>query len=194
MSKADFPSDAAFAAAAWMLDCEEEAIRAVAEVEAGPHGAFLDDDAPVILFERHYFHRLTGGRWSAEHPDISNPKAGGYGRVSEQHGRLAKAAALDRDAALKSASWGLWQIMGANHKAAGHATIQAFINAMYRSVDDHLRAFVMFILADPRLLSAIRGRDWKAFARAYNGPGFARNSYDTKMAAAHRRHLEERVA
>src|SRR6185312_12521696 len=39
---------------------------------------FLKDRRPQILFERHIFHRRTGGRFDAADPNISNAHAGGY--------------------------------------------------------------------------------------------------------------------
>ena len=64
---------------------------------------FLPSRRPVILFERHIFHRITDGRFDARAPDLSNPRAGGYGAGGEaQHERLARALALDRRAALES--------------------------------------------------------------------------------------------
>src|SRR5689334_9469520 len=69
---------------------------------------FFGDRRPKILFERHIFHRLTGGRFDADDPDISQPTPGGYGPSgAHQYDRLAAAILLDRQAALQSASWGL---------------------------------------------------------------------------------------
>lgn len=172
---------------------EVRAIQAVAEVESGHYGAFLDSGEPVILFERHRFDKLTDGRYrnlrvpnvTAEWGMISWPTPGGWGPVSVQHSRLAFAVTLNREAALRSASWGLFQIMGNNFALAGYSSLQRFITAMYRSADDHLRAFVMFILNDNRLIDSLRAKAWGDFARAYNGPGFAHNHYDEKMAAAY---------
>jgi hypothetical protein len=191
--KADHPSPFAYKAAAWMLHCEPAAIQAVAEVEAGPHGAFLDSGEPVILFERHVFRALTQGRFAgARVPDapeawslISSSARGGYGPVSVQHRRLQAAVALDRDAALRSASWGLYQQLG-RHQCYS-PSLQRFVTAMYRSADDHLRAFVMFIRADERLVDALRGRNWPVFARWYNGPAHAEHDYAGRMAAAYYR-------
>jgi len=185
--KADFPSYESYAHAAWLLLVEQEAMRAVAEVEAGPEGAFLDSGEPVILFERHIFHRLTGARYDTSFPQLSSKTPGGYGGTHAQHGRLAQAVGLNRDAALKSCSWGLFQLMGTNHAACGYPTLQRFITAMYRSVDDHLRAFAMFIRHDERLVDALRSKNWASFAYAYNGPQFEKNNYDSKMAAAYAR-------
>src|SRR6266404_5494739 len=88
----------------------------VLQVETSGCG-FLPDRRPVILFERHIFHRLTGGLF--DDGDISDPTPGGYGATgSHQLDRLAQAIALDRNAALQSASWGIGQIMGQNYARA----------------------------------------------------------------------------
>lgn len=179
-------SEADYVRAAASLGVDVAAVKAVCEVEA-PGGGFLSTGEPVILFERHKFSQATGGRFDRSHPDISNPKRGGYGKTSAQHGRLARAAELDRNAALKSASWGRFQIMGSNHKAAGHKTLQGFINAMYAGEPEQLDAFVAFIKSDPNLLRALRSGNWALFAYRYNGPAYAENDYDTKLAAAYAR-------
>lgn len=178
------PADFRRAAAA--LGVDVATVRAVTEVEARGRG-FLATGEPVILFERHVFHRLTGGFYSARHPDISNPKRGGYGAESQQHARLQKAARLDRESALQSASWGLFQIMGFNHAAAGHPTLQGFINAMYRSEGAHLDAFVAFVRSDSAMHRDLVAHNWAGFARRYNGPDYAANHYDTRLAAAYAR-------
>lgn len=170
-----------YAAAATRLDCEIAAIRAVAMTEVVGQ-TWNIYSRPLVLFERHYFARLTGNRFTAEHPDISNPHPGGYGPSRRQHDRLKRAAALDEEAALKSASWGMFQIMGANHAAAGFATVGAMVDAILLRASAHLEAFTSFILHNRALLTALRGRNWSAFASGYNGPGYAANDYDGKMA------------
>ena len=112
-------NDAQIAAAAKLIGCEVVAVRAVTITEVGIRGAFDALGRPMILYERHYFSRLTGHRFDHAHPDISNQKSGGYGKFSAQYGKLDRAIALDRKAALQSASWGAFQIMGANYAAAG---------------------------------------------------------------------------
>jgi hypothetical protein len=176
-----------FTRAAAALGVPVAAIQAVTEVEARSNG-FGPTGEPVILFERHVFSRRTGGRFDKTHPDVSNAAPGGYGSYSDQHRRLQRASGLDRDAALESASWGLFQIMGYNHAAAGHETLQGFINAMYDSESEQLDSFVAFIKSNPRILAALKARDWATFARLYNGPAYKKNKYDTKLAAAYARH------
>lgn len=202
--KPDHPSDEGYRAAAWLLMCDVAAIRAVGRVEAGPQGAFYDTGEPVILFEAHIFDRLTKGRFrdkrapgvQGEWAIISRPKwaPGTYGPSAIQHKRLAGAALFDREAALKSASWGLFQVLGENHERAGYSTVQRLVTAAYRSADDHLRMLVNFIRRDDRLVDAIRSHDWTTFARIYNGPGYAKNRYDEKMAEAFRAESSIRLA
>jgi len=166
------------------------AIKAVCEVEA-PKGGFFPDGQVRILFERHKFSQHTGGRYDKSHPGISNPKWGGWGTEGQQHARLAQAAALDRDAALKSASWGKFQILGENFKQAGFGTLQGFINAMHAGEPDQLEAFVNFVKADAAMHKALQARNWAKFARRYNGPKYAENKYDVKLAAAYAKYLKQ---
>ncbi|WP_379548310.1 N-acetylmuramidase domain-containing protein [Qipengyuania sp. DSG2-2] len=178
-------SPSAIAQAARTLECDEAAIHAVIEIES--KGGFDHARRPRILFERHYFHRLTGGRFDAEAPDISHRRWGGYGRGSAQYSRLERAAELDREAALRSASWGAFQIMGDNYGACGFDQVEAFVAAMIEGEDQHLGAFVAF-LQSQKLDRPLRNHDWARFARGYNGPAFRKHRYDERLAAAWRRH------
>jgi len=169
--------------AALLLKCEVAAIKAVKEIESKSAG-FLSTGEPIILFERHIFHRLTEGKYSKENPDISNSKPGGYGSVASQHGRLAKAIALDRNAALQSASWGLFQCMGFNFSVCGFKSLQAFITAMYKNEKEQLMAFCNFVINN-RLNDELQRKDWAGFARGYNGANYRINKYDEKLAKAY---------
>lgn len=177
-----------YTAAADALDCDVAAIKAVCEVEAPQGGFHADGATPRILFEAHHFSRLTGGRFDASHPHISSRtwnRALYRGGIAE-HERLNAAVALDRDAALQSASWGKFQIMGFNFAACGYADVQNFVNAMYRSEGAQLEAFIGFVRAN-HLDAPLRDHRWADFARGYNGAGYAANAYDSKLAAAWRK-------
>lgn len=174
-----------YARAAELLGVEVAALKAVAQIEA-PYGGFLNTDEPRILYERHIFSRLTRGRYDARWPDISNPRPGGYVGGYAEHIRLQRAVDLDRDAALQSASWGKFQIMGFNYAACGCRTLQEFINLVYRSEQAHLALFVNF-LRSRGLVKYLRNKDFAGFARWYNGPAYAKNRYDVRLRAAYRR-------
>jgi peptidoglycan hydrolase-like protein with peptidoglycan-binding domain len=176
-------TDADFERAATTLGCSVAAVRAVAEVESRGK-AFGSDNRPPILYERFWFHRLTGGKWTKTHSHLSWYDGRPYGKSSEQYGKLEEAMTLDREAALKSASWGAFQIMGFNHELAGHGSVESFVKAMVSSTGSQLDAFVAFIQSS-HLDDELRRLDWSAFARGYNGEDYRQNKYDEKMASAY---------
>jgi hypothetical protein len=179
-----------YVAAAKALNCEVASIKAVTEVEA-PKGGFLDDGRVTILFERHKFHRYSGGRFSSKYPDISNPTAGGYGPAgAHQYVRFSRAFALDAKAAMMSCSWGKFQIMGFNFKSAGFDSLDEFVEAMKESEGRQLLAFVE-IVKSFSLTDELRRHDWAGFARGYNGANYKINRYDVKLAAAYKNHLKD---
>ena len=179
-----------FKQAAEMLKCEVAAIKAVAEVESRGAG-FMPDGRPTILFERHKFHTFTNGAFAATHPDISRKSAGGYGAGgAHQWDRFTEAAALNNTAAIKSCSWGKFQLMGFNFASCGFATLEDFHAAMLKSESEQLKAFCHFITASG-LAGALRNRKWATFARGYNGKNFKINKYDTKLAAAFKKHSKQ---
>ena len=160
---------------------EPAKIKAVDQVESQGEG-FLPSGEPKILFEAHWFSRLTDGKYDDSHPDISSPEwnpdlyEGGQG----EHDRLQKAVEPNRNAALKSASWGRFQIMGLNWQKCGYKSLQAFINGMYESEREHLHAFISFLKSE-RLLGPLRNENWCAFARGYNGAQYQRQDYHTRL-------------
>lgn len=192
---------AALTKAAAVLGCNLASILAIDEVESA--GAGFDRQGRVkILFEPHVFHRLTGGAFGATHPDLSypdwKPKAPSYKR--DQHQVLAQARALvplpgqhkpdDVDAAaVMSCSWGRYQLMGEGFRACGFNTVAAFERAMLEDEGQHLAGFVSYIRAKPSAHKALLARNWSAFARAYNGPGYLKHGYHTRLDAAYQKHL-----
>jgi hypothetical protein len=164
------------------LSVDATALWTVLAVETSGFG-FFADRRPRILFERHYFHRLTGGRFDQTHPQISSPTSGGYIGGPGEYARLEEAIALDESAALQSASWGVGQVMGANFHEAGFPDVAALVSASVKDENGQLLTAARFITSK-RLGDALRARDWATFAKGYNGPKFQENQYDTKLAAA----------
>lgn len=165
------------------LGVGEPEIWAVLTVETRGFG-FLPDRRPQILFERHIFSRRTDGKFDAKNPDISNRKPGGYAGGADEYPRLEKAMKLDEDAALRSASWGLPQVMGFNFRVVGFESVNEMVSAFVESEDRQLDALSRFIMATPKCRIGIQRRDWGTFAAAYNGPDFRKNDYDNRLAAA----------
>lgn len=185
-------SQADVAAAADQLGVEVAALQAVIEVES-PQDGFLPDGRVVILFERHVFWRrlvATGiGPATLNAPAaILSQQRGGYLGGAAEYMRLAQATALALEPAMEACSWGRFQIMGYHAQALGYLGASSMAAAFAAGEAEHLCAFVRFVLADAELHKALRGRKWAAFARRYNGPAYADNLYDAKLARAYARH------
>lgn len=189
MSKALVEQD--YQNAANRLGADLSAVKAVATVESNG-GGFLPDGRVKVQFEPHVFYKQLTTKFGkaradkelSAHPDLVALKPGSYQSLDKEDKDMNRAAqVIDRQCALESASWGAFQIMGYHWKTCGYPTLQVFINAQYTAAGQ-LDTFVRFILADSRLVRALKAKDWATFARIYNGPAFAKNQYDTKLAAA----------
>lgn len=176
------------------LNVEVAAIKAVAYVESTGKG-FLSDGSPKILFEPHIFwrqlkkHGINPSILLKDSPQLKTilyQKQGTlpYGKVSKQHNKLQRAVSVHREAALESASWGAFQVLGLNWKMLGYSSLQSFINAAYRSEDDHLEMFVRYISIN-NLVQYIKTKNWAKFAAKYNGKNYKKFGYDVKMAKAY---------
>lgn len=168
-----------------LLGVGEDELHAFIDVETRGSG-FDEQGRPQILCERHKFWKYLPKekRAKAQREGLADPKAGGYGKASEQYAKLAKMIAIDEQAALLSCSWGLGQIMGFNHKAAGYDTVYDMIEAFKEDEENHLAASVQFILTNG-LDDELRRHDWAGFAKGYNGKNYKINQYDEKLAEAY---------
>ena len=180
-------------AAAEQLGCEVAALQAVIEVESS-RGGFLPDGRVVILFERHVFwRRLVAAGIDPVALDVPesilSQQRGGYLGGAAEYMRLAQAVAVAREPAMEACSWGRFQIMGYHAVSLGYASASAMAEAFATGEAEHLGAFVRFVQADAELHKALRGRKWAAFAKRYNGPAYAGNLYDAKLARAYARHI-----
>lgn len=181
-------TEADLEAAAEALGVRVQKVQAVDQVESRGRGFHPDTRRPIILYEPHIFHRLTGGKFSEAHPDLSYPTWGTRDYPASQGQRyeqLFAAMALDEAAALKACSWGRFQLMGFNHQPCGFSTVQPFVRSMVRGEGEQLRAFARFIAASPAMHAALRAGDWAGFARRYNGSGFAQHGYDQRLKVAY---------
>jgi len=170
---------------------EPAALKAISVVESAGNG-FLPDGRCKILFEGHIFWRqlviagITPQRYTAGNSDIlyevwdkSKYKGG-----AEEYKRLEKAMKIYRKAALKSASYGMFQIMGFNHKYCGYDDVETFVADMDESVEKQLTAAIKF-LKSLNLVDYMNARNWRAFASRYNGPKYADNQYDLRLEKAY---------
>ena len=177
--------------AAEQIGVEPCAVKAVVDVESGGDG-FLPDGRVKILFEGHVFWKELQKRGInpelLKMPNIVYPKwdKSQYKGGAQEHERLNAAALVNKEAALCSASWGLFQIMGFNHRLCGFSIVQDFVDAQKESEANQLNSFCQF-MKNEGLVLFLKGLDFAGFARRYNGPGYAQNQYDVKMRKAYER-------
>lgn len=173
------------------FELEIAVIQAVIKIESNGSGFLLLELPPArpkILFERHWFYKLTPQPVSHSRPDLSHPywDKSQYKGGSREWQRLLEAMNFDEIPALKSASFGLGQVMGFNYSKAGCTSIQQFVEENFAGEYWQARHMLNFIV-NTGLSDQLRRKDWAGFAKRYNGPGYKKNAYDTKLANAYRR-------
>lgn len=179
------------------LRVEPAALAAVAHIESGlkTHAMVDGKPEPLIRFEGHYFDRRLSGskRERARKEGLASPRAGAIPNPASQAARwrlLARAAAIDPAAAHESVSWGMGQVMGAHWAWLGYPDIMALVAQARGGVGGQLRLMARYI-DKAGLCPALRDRNWAAFARGYNGPGYRANNYDGKLASAYRTYARQ---
>ena len=173
------------------INIEPALLQCVIETETGSVGAFIKDTTkPTILFEGHVFYKRL--KEYGLNPDLyinTNTKDILYKTWTKQYyktglkewKRLERARQIHRDAANESASWGLAQIMGFNYKMCNCTDINEFVHKMSESKESQLELFAYFIYNNKNMYNALKNKNWSGFAKLYNGPGYASNSYDKKL-------------
>ncbi|MDN5478078.1 MAG: N-acetylmuramidase family protein [Chryseobacterium sp.] len=182
---------------------ELAAVKAVNEIESSGKG-FLINNKPKILFEGHIFWNELKKRgidpnsyYNANSQNVLYPK---WTRVHYQGGvkeydRLNEAIGLDNspnfeEAALSSASWGSFQIMGYHAENLGYTDVYHFVSQMEVNEGEHLKAFGKF-LEKNNCLVHLRNKNWAGFARVYNGSGYKENKYDEKLVKAYVKYSQD---
>jgi hypothetical protein len=177
-------------ALAGLHDVAPAHLDAVLQVEAAGSGFLLHEPRPArpkILFEAHWFYKLTPLPVSKTRPDLSSRYWDRrlYKGGSAEWNRLRDACEFDVTQALKSASWGLGQVMGFNYMAAGCESIEQFVVEAC-SGERWQFAHMLNFIENNGLMGHLRAGRWASFARGYNGSGYRANRYDTKLARAAR--------
>lgn len=186
---------------ATQYDVEYALLRAIIEIESRGYG-FLTNSRATILYERHIFHREVTALYgrahanelAAKYPDIINTKTGGYLGYEREWTRLEKAMSLPFykavgeyvSPALRSASWGLGQVMGFHAERLGYADVYQMFAAAMRSEKEQVEIMLRYCISDPAFVRAMKNHDWHAMARLYNGPNYAA-SYPINLQTAYRK-------
>ena len=185
-------TDQNYKAAAARIGCEPAAVRAVDQVEA-PGGGFDSSGRVIILFEPYVFYKelrkagIDPTPYLKQFPDLVsaswNPNLYGPGGA-KQWNKLNAAIKIHKTAAEKSASYGRYQILGQNFRAAGYDNVDLMIEDYQKGEEKQLNSFVNYIMNN-QLDDELRNKDWKSFARQYNGAYYWKNQYDIKIKRAY---------
>lgn len=170
---------------AYRIGVSEDHLQAFLNVESRSTG-FDRAGRPVILNEPHVFYRNLRGveRADAVAQGLAYRTWGEqpYPKSSDdRYEWLRKAQLINSEAALKSCSWGSSQVLGENFSVVGFSSAEEMVKAFMDDEEEHVEAMVKFILANG-IADDLRAGRWETVARIYNGPGYKKNNYHTKMA------------
>ncbi|MFO1155222.1 MAG: N-acetylmuramidase domain-containing protein [Rhodospirillales bacterium] len=141
---------------------------------------------PGKRWQNHMFRASAAERFRPVHGAGTDTKT----RQDTEYAALNVAAkAAGADVALRSASMGGAQILGANHALLGYASPREMYQAMKAGERADVLGFFDFCrnrkapnMGD--LMRYLRRRDWRSFARSYNGPGLV-DHYAPRLAKAY---------
>jgi lysozyme family protein len=166
----------------------EAALRAVIDIEA--NGKAYTGGMPTFLFEPHRFYKEVGKdkldvaiKRGLAYPSWKGP--GSYPKTfALRWKQLQSAIDLDETAAIRSCSWGLGQIMGDEYDEAGYKSPEEMVTAFSNSEFEQLQGMANLIKhrgldKDMRKFPDIDATSH--FALRYNGKGYKKNKYHTKL-------------
>lgn len=182
-------SEKEFHKVAKRLGVEVAAIKAVVLIEAGAAmQGFWAPGAPIVNFDGSMYARFRGKAADKSGNPAAKVPHGLSGHALRAWKRLTDARHVNEEGALLGTFWGMFQIGGFNYKKCGCHSVKEFVRKMSESNDSQLELFAEFI-ENTGYVHDLRAKNWSSFARKYNGAGYARRGYHTKMAAAYRRFL-----
>lgn len=170
------------------LGVELAAIKAVVAIEAGTQmKGFWAPGVPVINFDQKMFARFRNKTESKSGVKGEVVPEGLSGYALLEWTQLINARKINSQGANLGTFWGMFQIGGFNYRKCGCESVDEFVRLMAYSELEQLELFAAFI-TNGGMLTDLRNKNWAGFSRKYNGPGYARRGYHTKMAAAYKKY------
>lgn len=158
-------------------------VRAILDVESNGRG--FQQGQLVIRFEARVFEKYISKNIFDAHfrydPDdvfsgwyrstIHNEWVPYHDNQTREWEALDIATAISTEKALLSTSMGSAQVMGFNYARCGFPSVHEMYEALGDDEIYHVIALYNYVLSDPKLVEAVRAKDWRTIATLYNGTG-----------------------
>jgi hypothetical protein len=162
--------------AARKLGVEIEVLKAIGKKEARGE-CFNGKGQAKILFERHkMYQHLKKKKYSEDqlnkliekYPSIVNTVYGDY-NVLSSYDKLKIAKTIDFDSAIKSCSWGCFQVLGEYYQWLYSSPMELEL-AMNTCELQQFHYFIAYLeKSSPHMIPALQKKDWRKIAFLYNG-------------------------
>ncbi|HUH35156.1 MAG TPA: N-acetylmuramidase domain-containing protein [Moheibacter sp.] len=143
-----------------------DVLMAIVKVETPGVGFATKTGKLLIQFEPSWFRKKAPfaptGKWSVNKVEVQ----------AKEWIAFNDAFSKNANAAMESTSIGIGQIMGFHWKRLGYKSVGAMWDDFKKGEYQQLCALVRFILTDPKLLKAVKERNWYRIAYIYNGAKF----------------------
>lgn len=165
---------------------EYAALKAIIAVESGGAGFDPVTGKIIIQFEPNWFKR--------EYDDWKKHSIGytwfynGVSNQKEEWKAFNSAFILDPDAAMQATSIGIMQVMGFHYRDIGFKTVGDMWDYAKESEANQIDLAIRFINNNPALVAAVKNTNWRMVAYYYNGSGYKKYSYDTKLENAYKKY------
>lgn len=169
------------------LGLEIAALKAVVSIEAGAAmEGFWAPGVPIVNFDPSMYRIYAPKAPSKAGNTNAKVPEGLTGYAKKEWTQLTNARHKNAQGADMGTFWGMFQIGGFNYKLCGCKSVDEFVERMSYSELEQLELFAKFLIGTGQL-KYLQAKDWAKFARAYNGPSYAKRGYHTRMAAAYKK-------
>ena len=158
---------------------EPAALDAVIKTESSGHGFSEKTGKLIIQFEPSWFKRKYADwrKHTAGHTWVNN----GVSDQTKEWVAFNDAYFINPKAAMESTSIGMMQVMGFHWKLLGFKGVGEMWDYAKVSEANQIDLGIRFIQSNPKLNDALINKVWPVFAYYYNGAGYKKYDYDTRL-------------
>jgi hypothetical protein len=163
---------------------EYRVLKSIIQVESGQHGFHPVTGKIIIQFEPAWFRRLCKDREVATRR--TTWQSNQVGNQAAEWKAFNSAFAVNADAAMKSTSIGMMQLMGLHYAETGFKTVGEMWDFAKESEHNQVWLAIKWMKTVRPLDLAIKNKDWQKIAYYYNGANYRAFCYDTRLLSAYR--------